>query len=312
MSLLTIEKLSVSFKTVGGVLAVNRNINLSVHNGDRLGIMGETGCGKSVLAQALLNLLPENSVVTGSARLRGKDLLSAAPHELRRINGRKIAVVMQNAVTYLNPVMKTGEQLSEVFRWRHGYDKKRAAGAAEEMFRRVGIDPSRAKDCPFQFSGGMRQRVMLALGLAADSEMLIADEPTKGLDTETKWAVLDLLKKTLSGNIMVITHDLDTAVSLCNRIGIMYAGELVEIGPADAVIPNGKHPYTRGLIQSHPRYGLKPIKGLSPEFSMLPRGCRFHPRCEYNFQCDQYHPFMVETGKNHWVRCFLYGADSAG
>lgn len=314
MSLLKIENLEVSFPTEGGIVRANNKIDLELKENEVLGLIGETGCGKTVLGMALMRLLPVNARINGRITYDGINLLEIPEDEMRRIRGREIAMMLQNPSTSLNPVLTVGEQIAEIYRYHDGMDKEKVGEKTRNMFELVGINPERTNEYPHQFSGGMKQRIMIAIGLALNPRILIADEPTKGLDIYVKKQIVDLMKKLMKDkSILLITHDLDIAEKLCDRIAVMYAGEIMEIAFTDRIFNEPKHPYTRGLLNSLPTKGLKPIEGMSPSLISFPNGCRFHPRCEYNnanSDCPRKHPDLVNI-KKHWVRCLIHENDKS-
>ncbi len=305
-SLLKIRGLDVDFPTEEGIVRANNKIDLELKENEVLGLIGETGCGKTVLGMALMRLLPGNAGVNGRIIYDGINLLELPEDEMRQIRGKEIAMVRQNPSTSLNPVLTVGEQIAEIYRYHNGIRKENARGETRNMLELVGIDPKRINEYPHQLSGGMKQRIMIAIGLALNPKILIADEPTKGLDGNTKKQIVDLMKKLMKDkSILLITHDLDVAEKLCDRIAVMYAGEIVEIAHKEKIFNEPKHPYTTGLLGSLPSRGLKPIEGLSPSLVSPPNGCRFHPRCKYNNGCFERHPGLIEIKKNHQIRCFL-------
>lgn len=306
MSLLKIENLKVYFPTKEGIVKANDGIDLELKEKEVLGLIGETGSGKTVLGMAIMRLLPDNARVSGRIIYNGKNLLELSNEEMRQIRGREIGMMLQNPSTSLNPLLSIGEQIAEVYRYHYQDSKEKARRKTQNMLESLGIDPKRINEYPHQFSGGMRQRIMISIGLALNPRILIADEPTKGLDVDVKKQILDLMKKLIKDRgVLLITHDIDAAEKLCDRIAVMYAGEIVEVASAEKILNEPKHPYTQGLLNSLPKRGLKPIDGASPSLSSPPDGCRFHPRCKYNNGCSKKHPYLVNI-KDYQVRCFLY------
>jgi peptide/nickel transport system ATP-binding protein len=305
VQLLTIKGLSVLFQTDAGMVKANTGIDLHIRRGETLGIIGETGCGKSVLGNAVLKLLPEGTHISGRVLFKGVDLMRLPEAALRRIRGREIAWVPQNQRLALNPVLSVGEQIAEVYRYAKDMARRDARAAAGELLEKMGIQGRRMREYPHQFSGGMIQRVMIGMALAFDSDLLIADEITKGLDFSNKWNIIRLMKALDPGrSMMLITHDLDVARELCDRIAVMYAGEVVEMNRAGALFRHPLHPYTRGLMQARPAAGMKPIMGHTPDLTNFPQGCRFHPRCEITRPaCRIGHPEMRQAGPDSFVRC---------
>ncbi|MDI6810762.1 MAG: ABC transporter ATP-binding protein [archaeon] len=311
MSLLKIIHLEVHFPTEDGVVKAVNTIDLEiVADGERLGLIGETGCGKTVLGMSIIRLLQPSTKIAGEILYKGKDLLRLSEEEMRKIRGKEIALILQNPTTSLNPVLKVGDQIAEAIRLHQGFDKRAAREKAIEMLESVKI-PSpekRANEYPHEFSGGMKERAMIAMGLACDPSLIIADEPTKGLDTTIKTQIVKLMKEvTKRRSMLFITHDLGVAAKICDNIAVMYAGELVEYAKTEDIFEKPQHPYSQGFLNSLPNMGLKPIRGMSPSLIALPSGCRFHPRCDYaEGRCKNMHPEMLKIGNGHYVRCFLY------
>ncbi len=308
MTLLEISDLKTHFPTQSGIVRAVDTIDLSIRERETFGLIGETGCGKTVLGLTLMRLLHPTTTVEGTIRYRGKNLLTISEAEMRLIRGEEIAMILQNPTTSLNPVMRVGEQIAEAIRLHQGLRRRAAKEKAVEMLDAVRI-PSpaqRANEYPHEFSGGMKQRAMIAMGLACDPALIIADEPTKGLDVTIKAQITELIKETTKEKAMLlITHDLGVARALCDRIALMYAGELVECATAEEIFENPLHPYTRGFLGSLPGNGLVPIPGMSPSLIDLPDGCRFHPRCSHaKAVCRKKHPELIEVEAGHFVRCF--------
>ncbi len=306
--ILRISELKTCFSTPDGLVRAVDTIDLSIRERETVGLIGETGCGKTVLGLTIMRLLQSSTMVEGTILYNGTNLLEVSEAEMRKIRGEEIAIILQNPTTSLNPVMRVGEQIAEAIRLHQGLNKKDAAEKAVEMLDAVKIpSPSRrANEYPHEFSGGMKQRVMIAMGLACNPSLIIADEPTKGLDVTIKSQIIRLLKEVTEEKAMLlITHDLGVARKLCDRIALMYAGELVECAPAGEIFDAPLHPYTIGFLGSLPRNGLVPIPGMSPSLINLPDGCRFHPRCaNAKAICQKKHPGMVEVEDGHFVRCF--------
>ena len=310
MSLLKITHLEVHFPTQDGVVKAVNTIDLEIANDEKLGLIGETGCGKTVLGMSIIRLLQLATKVEGKIVYKSKDILKLSEEEMRKTRGKEIAMILQNPTTSLNPVLKVGDQIAEAIRLHQGLDKRAAKEKAVEMLEAVKI-PSpekRANEYPHQFSGGMKERAIIAMGLACDPSLIIADEPTKGLDVTIKMQIIKLMKEvTKRKSMLFITHDLGVAAEICDNIAVMYAGELVEYAKTEDIFKNPMHPYTQGFLNSLPRMGLKPIRGMSPSLIDFPSGCRFHPRCDYAKEiCKTEHPEMVEKENGHRVRCFLY------
>ncbi len=312
MTVLSIRGLKVYFSTEDGIVKAVNGVDLDIGENETLGLIGETGCGKTVLGLSILRLLSENTVVEGEILYRGMDLLKLSEEEMRKIRGKEIAMIFQNALTSMNPVLTVGTQVSEPFELHHGLRRRDALMKAIEMLKLVRISsPSeRVKEYPHEFSGGMRQRAMIAMGLACEPSLIIADEPTTGLDVTIQAQVVELMKELTMRSrtsMLLITHDLGVAAELCDNIAVMYPGEIVEYANTVEIFKNPKHPYTQGFLDSLPGRGLKPMEGMSPSLINLPEGCKFHPRCPFALErCKREHPRMVEIGNNHQVRCFLY------
>lgn len=308
MTLLRISDLKTQFPTPDGIVRAVDTIDLSIHERETLGLIGETGCGKTVLGLTLMRLLQSSTKTEGTIIYKGTNLLKITEAEMRMIRGEEIAMILQNPTTSLNPVMRVGGQIAEAIRLHQGLSKRDAKEKAIEMLDAVRIpSPSiRVNEYPHEFSGGMKQRVMIAMGLACNPSLIIADEPTKGLDVTIKSQIMKLLKEVTEERAMlIITHDLGVARELCDRIALMYAGELVEYATTGEIFEDPLHPYTRGFLGSLPSNGLVPIPGMSPSLINLPDGCRFHPRCGHATElCRRKHPDMIEIENGHFVRCF--------
>jgi oligopeptide/dipeptide ABC transporter ATP-binding protein len=315
--LLSVEGLRVQFATArGSVFAVN-GVSFDIAPGETLGLVGESGCGKSVTALALLGILARNGGVTaGRAMFGGRDLLQLKDSELRHVRGREIAMIFQDPMTSLNPVLTVGRQIREVLETHFGLGKDEAVRRAGTLLERVGI-PSpelRLRDYPHQFSGGMRQRAMIAMALACEPKLLIADEPTTALDVTIQAQILDLLRELVSEQdtaLILITHDLGVVAGMCERVNVMYCGLIVEAGSADQLFARPRHPYTLGLLQSVPRLDaarkekLRPIEGQPRDMLTPPRACPFQPRCRYEVEQSRLQvPGLSEVEPGHLVACF--------
>jgi peptide/nickel transport system ATP-binding protein len=314
--LIEIEKLRVVFHGDDGrtTHAVD-SVDLSVANGATLGLVGESGCGKSVTSLAIMGLLPKDSAeVTGSVRFDGFDLLNIPDETLRDLRGDRLAMIFQEPMTSLNPSFTVGEQIIETIVRHRGGSRRQARERAIELLRRVHIpSPERRVDeYPHKLSGGMRQRVMIAMALACDPMLLIADEPTTALDVTLQAQILDLMRelKAMSGAaIILITHDLGVVAEVCDEVAVMYAGEIVERAPVDALFASPQHPYTVGLLGSIPRLDrqashLATIDGMVPNMTAPPLGCRFAPRCPFVSDiCVEAPPPMIAVSPGHWSRC---------
>jgi oligopeptide/dipeptide ABC transporter ATP-binding protein len=323
--LLSIEDLVVQFPTGAGVVEAVSGVAYEVRRGETVAVVGESGCGKSVTALALLGLVPPpGRVVRGAIRFDGESLLDATPERLREIRGDDVAMIFQEPMTSLNPVFRVGEQIAEVLRTHRGTSDEVADTEVIRLLRLVGIaDPEqRAREYPHQLSGGMRQRVMIAMALACGPKLLVADEPTTALDVTVQAQVLDLLRRlqrTLGMAVLLITHDLGVVAEVAHRVVVMYAGRVVEQGTAHAIFGRPRHPYTAGLFRSLPRLdadaALRPIEGSVPDALRFPPGCRFHPRCPYAMPvCREKVPDFAPRGaadsqdEPHLSACFYVDA----
>ncbi len=315
--LLTVDDLHVQFGTSRGLVYAVNGISFEIAPGETLGIVGESGCGKSVTSLAILGILARNGRVTrGTATFGGRDLLSLPDSELRRIRGREIAMIFQDPMTSMNPVLTIGRQIREALETHFGMDRKQADRRATELLDQVGIPSPKArlKDYPHQFSGGMRQRAMIAMALACEPKLLIADEPTTALDVTIQAQILALLRSLvdeLDTALIMITHDLGVVAGMCERVNVMYAGMFVETGTADRLFAQPRHPYTLGLLQSVPRLDigqrqrLQPIPGSPRNMLTAPTACPFAPRCRYEVeQSREQVPPLREIEPGHHVRCF--------
>lgn len=316
--LLEIKGLEVEYDTSDGVVHAVNGVDLSVARGETLGLVGETGAGKTTTALSILRLLPDppGKVRKGTILFNGEDLGQKSEKEMRAIRGGKISMIFQDPMTALNPVIRIEEQIAEVIRLHNRITKAEAAKKALEMLELVGIPAERGSDYPHEFSGGMKQRVVIAIALACDPELLIADEPTTALDVTIQAQVLDLMKRLKDERntaMILITHDLGVVAETCDRVAVMYAGEIVECGTLADIFESAAHPYTVGLFQSIPSLEedldmLQPIPGLMPDPTQLPQGCKFHPRCpRATAQCARRQPAAAELSPGHLVRCLLYG-----
>jgi oligopeptide transport system ATP-binding protein len=315
--LLAVEDLEVRFWTGRGIIHAVNGVSFDIAPGETLGIVGESGCGKSVTSLALLGILARAGRVTaGSARFEGRDLIGLSDEELRAIRGKEIAMIFQDPMTSLNPVLTIGRQLREPLETHFDMDKDEAEHRSAELLDRVGIPSakSRLKDYPHQFSGGMRQRAMIAMALACEPKLLIADEPTTALDVTIQAQILNLLRELVAERdtaLILITHDLGVVAGMCERVNVMYAGMFVETGSAQQVFAKPRHPYTLGLLQSVPRLdaarktALQPIEGNPRDMLHPPRACPFQPRCRYEVDLSRQEvPPLEEIEPGHKVACF--------
>ena len=318
-NLLEIRDLTVEYHTNGGVVHAVNGLNLEVAPKETLGFIGETGAGKTTTALSILNLLPhpQGKVISGSIKYNGEEILNKSNKDMTRIRGEKISMIFQDPMTSLNPVMTVGDQIAEGIRLHDHLSKADAHKKALEMLKTVGIRPERASDYPHQFSGGMKQRVVIAIALACNPELLIADEPTTALDVTIQAQMLELmkgLKDQYDTSMIMITHDLGIVAEICDKVAIMYAGNVVEYGDKVDIFTPEKphHPYTVGLFDSipdiyHEQEELKIIKGLTPDPTDLPSGCTFHPRCPYACEkCSKQMPKHLEVEPGHTISCHRF------
>ena len=330
---LEINHLTVLFKTRRGTVRAVNDLSLEVGKGERLGLVGESGCGKSVTLLSILRLIPyPGTIPSGRVLFEGADLLQKSPPEIRKIRGRRISMVFQDPMTTLNPVFKVGEQIRESLAihglfsqggsrglWASFFasrQKKVEYRRVIELMEQVGIPSpeSRYEEYPHQFSGGMQQRGLIAIALACNPSLILADEPTTALDVTIQAQILDLLRKINQErhtSLIFVTHNLGVASEFCHRIAVMYAGSIVEIGGVDDVVENPMHPYTRGLLQSIPKITkepqrIEPIPGNVPDLIDLPEGCAFKPRCGQTSDRCRGGPEWKEVREGHWVRCLLW------
>ena len=314
-NLLDIRNLVVEYHTAEGVAQAINGLNLQVNRGEALGLVGESGAGKTTTALSILRLLPEMTgrIKAGEIYYQGKDLLQESEENLQKIRGNKIAMIFQNPLTSLNPVFTVGEQIAVAFRLHQNLKPKEAMEKARKMLEIVGIHGDRAKEYPHQFSGGMRQRVGIAAALACNPELLIADEPTTALDVTIQAQVLDLmenLQKSYGMSMIMITHNLGIVAETCEKVAVMYAGQIVEYGTVQQVFHSPKHPYTQGLFGAIPtndvsQTRLKPVPGTTPNAMRLPKGCKFSSRCPMACEaCLKGEPRSRALRPDHWVSCF--------
>ena len=315
--LLEIKNLNVSFGNGGAKSLVVSDLSLRVGANECLGIVGESGSGKSVTSLSIMGLLPkETAEVTGEIIYEGTDLLQAGETQMQSIRGNRIAMIFQEPMTSLNPIKNCGDQIAESILLHTGATKKEAHARALELLELCGIPdaPQRMGEYPHQLSGGMRQRVMIAIALACNPDLLIADEPTTALDVTIQAQILALMKslrKQRDMGIIMITHDLGIVYDFCERVAVMYTGEVVESAPVKDLFSKPLHPYTRGLIGALPQLGgqsqrLEAIEGTVPDANDMPQGCHFHPRCKYAMdRCKKEHPSLTVAPNGREVRCFL-------
>ena len=317
---MNIENLSVYYYTISGVVKAVEKVSFDIKEKEWITFVGESGCGKSTVAYALLNLIPSpGKIVNGRIVFGDKNLLELDPEVMRKIRGKEISMIFQDPMTSLDPLRKVGDQISEVM-IEHGVDEEEAKRRTGELLKKVNLPPDRAISYPHELSGGQRQRISIAMAMAFNPKLIIADEPTTALDVIVQESIMDILEnmKNDGTSIFFITHDISLAIERSDRIGIMYAGKLVEIGLVEQIIENPKHPYTIALLNSTPdpwieKY-ISAIPGYPPDLREPPLGCRFHPRCSVfkekeNLKglCDKIEPKLIEVENEHFVACHLYG-----
>lgn len=311
---LEVKNLVVHYTSEGKEIHAVSDVSLSIEKGKTLGLVGETGAGKTTIAKSILRILPEPPahVDQGQILLEGKDLLKLQNTEMQKIRGKRISMIFQDPMTALNPVMRVGEQIAEGVALHEKVSKKQAEDRAKEMLEMVGIPASRYRDYPHQFSGGMKQRVVIAMALACSPDLLLADEPTTALDVTIQAQVLDIIKELqekLNTAMIMITHDLGIVAEVCDNVAVVYAGEIVEFGSLEEIFAHPSHPYTVGLFGSLPDINskverLSPIAGMPPDPSNLPEGCAFSPRCPHaTEECKKTKVELKNIGGTHVCRC---------
>lgn len=318
-SLLDIRNLKTYFYTYKGVVKALEGVNLRIGANEILGLVGETGCGKTVTGLSILRLIDSpGKIIGGEIVFGGEDLLKLSENEMsERIRGKKISMIFQEPRSSLNPTYTVGSQISEAIRLHQRVDKREAMRRAVSILRQTGMpDPERiAGEYPHELSGGMAQRAMIAMALSCDPELLIADEPTSSLDVTIEAQILELIKDLISkfrASVLLITHDLGIVAETCDKVAVMYAGNVIEYGDVRDIFKRHKHPYTEGLLNSVPKLKISgelyTIEGTVPNLITPPTGCRFHPRCpEARKKCSELKPPDVEVEPGHFVSCFLYG-----
>lgn len=315
-TVLSVKNLSVEYSSDGKAIHAVNGVTFSMKKGETLGLVGETGAGKTTIAQAIMRILSPYAakVKDGEIWYEGQELLSLTEAEMRKIRGQKISMVFQDPMTALNPVMRIGNQISEAIRYHENVSKKQAEEEAKKMLEMVGISADRYRDYPHQFSGGMKQRIVIAMALACNPELLLADEPTTALDVTIQAQVLKLisnLKEEKGTSVILITHDLGIVAGTCDCVAVVYAGDIVEYGTKEEIFDHPVHPYTLGLFHALPDINkeverLQPIAGMPPDPSELPSGCAFAPRCPYAVEeCKQKVPDLTELGGKHICKCRL-------
>jgi peptide/nickel transport system ATP-binding protein len=314
--ILEVNDLVVHYETGDGVVNAVNGMELSILRGKTLGLVGETGAGKSTTALAILRLVasPPGVIKSGDIRLEGEDVFSYSVGQMEKIRGSVVSMIFQDPMTSLDPIMTVGDQIAEVFLTHESISNQEAQEKARTMLETVGIPGNRHAEYPHQFSGGMKQRVVIAMALACNPKLLIADEPTTALDVTIQAQVLKLmkeLKKTYNTSMIMITHDLGIVAEVCDEVSVMYAGRVVEHGTLVEIFEDTRHPYTKGLFNSLPNINnrtarLIPIKGLMPDPTNLPPGCPFHPRCDCAMpECALRAPKKTQVSDTHYVRCLL-------
>lgn len=314
-NILSINNLTVHFEMNYGVVEAVNDFSLDIKRGEVMGLVGETGAGKTTVALSILGLLqkPQGHIINGDILLNDDNLLEKSAKSMRKIRGKKISMIFQDPMTALNPIQTVGHQIAEVIRIHQKCSRAQAMIKAQELLTTVGIDPTRAKEYPHQFSGGMKQRVVIAIAMACNPELLIADEPTTALDVTIQAQVLELMKEQIEKNnmsVLLITHDLGVIAEICNRCAVMYAGEIVELGSAYQILDTPRHPYTIGLLNSLPTIDkdvdhLNAIGGSMSDPLNLPTNCTFCSRCSWKKEdCGVGDPKLREIEPGHFVKCF--------
>jgi peptide/nickel transport system ATP-binding protein len=320
---LTLEDLRITYHTAGGGIPAVRGVNLNVKKGEVVGLAGESGCGKSTIAGAVLRLLPAKTKIEGTLLLEGEDVLSMKPGRLRAVRWTGASIVFQGAMHALNPVKRVGDQVAEAITVHNQAGEKEARVRVGALLEQVGLPPRRMSDFPHELSGGQKQRVMIAMALACSPSLIIADEPTTALDVMVQAQVLKLMKelqRDLGLSMIFITHDLSVLVETSDRLAIMYAGKIVEEGPANTVFHDPKHPYTEALAASFPEIGDTRFRGNPtglggdpPDPADVPTGCSFHPRCPKAFEdCSSIEPELYFAGEGRRAACLLVSGAKAG
>ena len=315
-SLLKVRDLSVQYISDEATVQALSNVSFDIKKGVTLGLVGETGAGKTTIAKSIMRLIqtPPGKFESGEIFYDGTDLLKLSQVEMQRVRGAQVSMIFQDPMTALDPVMTVGKQIAEVISTHEKCSNAEAMNRAKQMLETVGIQPKRADEYPHQFSGGMKQRVVIAIALACNPNLLIADEPTTALDVTIQAQVLDLmrnLREKMGTSLLLITHDLGVVAQICENVAIVYAGEIVEYGTCRQIFHSIAHPYTEGLFGSVPNLSkeedrLSPIEGLMPDPSNLPSGCKFHPRCKYAKEiCSRVNPPLTDIGEGHMTRCCL-------
>lgn len=319
---LQIKNLNIRYYSNNETVNAVNGIDLELKDGETLGLVGETGAGKTTTALSIMGLLPPkvSEIVSGSIVLDGEELVKSPEKKMRLIRGRKVAMIFQDPMTSLNPLQTVGEQISEMILLHNHFSKQELSNQVDELMEKVGLPKGRKTEYPHQFSGGMKQRVVIAIALACNPKLLIADEPTTALDVTIQAQILNLmedLKREYHTSMLLITHDLGIVVEMCDKVAIMYAGEIVESGSVEQIYSTPLHPYTQGLFNSVPsldddKHRLTPIDGLMPDPTNLPAGCHFHPRCPYATELCKTSPPASEAENGHRVMCWYWEKQKEG
>jgi peptide/nickel transport system ATP-binding protein len=316
-----IKNLIVEYRTLDGVVHAVNGLDLECETGKTLGLVGETGAGKTTTGLSIMRLVqePQGVIVDGSIFFNGEDLLKKTDKQMEKLRGSQISMIFQDPMSSLNAVLSVEEQIAEVIELHENLNKEEATVKAQDMLEMVGIPRSRGKEYPHQFSGGMKQRVVIAIALACNPQFIIADEPTTALDVTIQAQVLEMIKglrTKFNTSMLMITHDLGIVAEICDQVSIIYAGRVVEHGSLEDVFDHDLHPYTQGLFDSLPnlediKAKLKPIKGLMPDPTDLPEGCPFYPRCDHAMEiCKNKKPARLYRNENHYVECHLYNENN--
>ena len=320
--LLEVKDLVIHYETDDGVVKALNGVNIHIGVGETLGLVGETGAGKTTLAKGIMRLIPHppGRILGGEVIFEGQDLLKLSTNGMEAIRGRDISMIFQDPMTSLNPLQTVGEQIGEMILLHNHFSKQELSNQVDELMEKVGLPKGRKTEYPHQFSGGMKQRVVIAIALACNPKLLIADEPTTALDVTIQAQILNLmedLKREYHTSMLLITHDLGIVVEMCDKVAIMYAGEIVESGSVEQIYSTPLHPYTQGLFNSVPsldddKHRLTPIDGLMPDPTNLPAGCHFHPRCPYATELCKTSPPASEAENGHRVMCWYWEKQKEG
>ena len=317
MALLRVNNLKTYFQISAGIVKAVDDVSFVLNNGESMGLVGESGCGKTTTALSINKLLPqEGKIVSGEIFLEERNILKLNDSEIKKIRWNDISMIFQGAMNALNPVMKIGDQIAEAIILHKKVSYKEAIEKSEELFKLVELEPKRISNYPHEFSGGMKQRAMIAMALACDPKLIIADEPTTALDVMVQAQILNLLdklRKEVNMGLILISHNLSILGETCDKIAVMYAGKIVELGNVEDIYNNNMHPYTNKLLSSFPNIHKEkkipePIDGIPPDLINPPSGCRFHPRCSYAENiCKESEPEMIKINENHYYSCHFGG-----